>query len=102
MLPSRGPPISRRQPLQQVCQAKQIRHAKQASSRCQRHTWIGLYDACPGGRHGPQPALLVVKTHPVLSPGLVPRDDFELVAVLRVKRMGYTNDSLRFVLIACS
>ncbi len=52
--------------------------------------------------HGPQPALLVAKTHPVLSPGLVPRDDFELAAVLGVERMGYTNDSLRFVLIGCS
>ena len=94
--------MSRRQPCEQVCQPKQIRHPKQASSRRQRYEWIGLYDACPGGRHGPQPALLVVKTHPVLSPGLVPRDDFEFVAGLRVERMGYTNDSLRFVLIACS
>jgi hypothetical protein len=101
-LRNRGTLMSRRQPFQQVHQAKQIRHAKQASARCQRRTWIGLYDARPRGGHGPQPALLVVKTHPVLSPGLVPRDDFEFAAVLRVERMGYPDDSLCFVPIPCS
>jgi hypothetical protein len=102
VLPSRSTPTSRRQPLQQVRQSEQIHHAKRTSPGRHRQKWIGLYDARPGGRHSPQPALLVVKTHPVLSPGLVPRDDFEFATGLRVERVDYTNDSLRFVLIPCS
>jgi hypothetical protein len=46
--------------------------------------------------------VLVVKAHPVLAPGLVPRRDFDLMAALRVERMDYPNNSRRFVPIPCS
>jgi len=88
--------------LKQIGQSQQVGHAKQASSRSQRQKWIRLYDARPCGGDRPQPSLLVVKTHPVLAPGLVPRDQFDLPAALRVERMRYPNNSRRFVPIPCS
>jgi hypothetical protein len=91
-----------RQPLEQVHEAQQIRHAKQASPGRQRHKRIGLHHARPRGRHGPQPPLLVVETDPVLSPGLVPGDQFELAATLRVEGMGDPDDWRRYVRITCS
>jgi hypothetical protein len=96
------PRASRRQPLEQVRQAQQIRHTKQSSPGRQRHKRIGLHDACPPGWHGSQTSLLVVETHPVLAPGLVPRDQLDLLPALRVEGMGDPDDLLRYARIMCS
>jgi len=95
-------PTSWCQPPKQIGQSQQVGHAKQASPVGQRQEWIRLHDARPRGGDRPQPALLVVKTHPILAPRLVPRDQFDLPAALRVEGMGYANNSLPFLLIPCS
>jgi hypothetical protein len=93
---------SRRQSLEQVRQPQQVGDAEQASSGRQRQNWIRLDDARPRRGDRPQPSLLVMKAHSVLAPGLVPRDQFDLPAMLRVERMRDANDPLRFLPITCS
>jgi hypothetical protein len=41
--------------------------------------------------------VLIVKTHPILAPGLVPRDHIDFLAALRMEWMNDPNNSWRFV-----
>jgi hypothetical protein len=93
---------SRLEASQEIGQSKQIGHSKQGPSGGDRQEGIRLDDARPRRRHAPQPPLLIVETDPVLSPGLVPGDQFELAAVLRVEGMGDPDDLLRYVRITCN
>ena len=86
---------SRRQPTQQLGQSKQVHHPKCRASGCERHERIWLHHVRPRRGDAPEPPVLVVEAHPAFSPGLVPSEEFELPAALRVERMRYADNPRR-------
>ena len=82
---------STRLPLDQGRQLEQIAHPERATTSRQRHERIDRRTVSPGGRHPPEPALLVIQPDAILAPVLQLPDELELAPTQRMKRMGYPN-----------
>jgi len=74
--------------MQQITESEQIRYPKVSSSAPDGHHRIGSNHARPDGWQRAQPALLILEEHPVLTPGVLVRQQLKLLPAQWMERMG--------------
>ena len=79
----------------EVGKLEQIRHAKGGSTGGQGHVGVRRNQARPARRQRPHALRRLIKRDAVLSPIVAARQDFKLLAVQGMKRMGDRENSFR-------
>ena len=87
---------------EEVTQPQQVRGAEQRSTPGYRDERLKRDRVCPCSRQRTKSLVLVVKVHPMLSPGLLVREQLKFSSVQRMVRVCDPEDLHRSLCIRCS
>ena len=90
------------EPVSQIGQRQQARHGERAAAGRDHHERVRRGDIGPACGHGEQMPVLVMQVDPVLAPVLAIRDELEVPAMQRVKRVRRPDTSVPIERIRCS
>jgi len=93
---------ARAEPVSQIGQRQQARHGERAAAGRDHHERVRRGDIGPACGHGEQMPFLVMQVDPVLAPVLAIRDELEVPAMQRVKRVRHPDTSVPIERIRCS
>ena len=92
----------RPEPVDQVCDRQQVIGGERAAAGRDHHERVRRSDIGPACGHGEQMPVLVMQVDPVLAPVLAIRDELEVPATQRVKRVRHPDTSVPIERIRCS